>query len=271
MRLRILLFTTLAGLALLLAALPAQAAGAQQGEDGDPELGARLFAENCAVCHGETGEGRVGATLSDVFVSMSPDAALTEVITNGRPGTYMPAWGREAGGPLTGEDIANLVAYIESWGTTYEPVFPAPPRPAVEIPPVEELAGDPNNGYTIYQQNCAACHGPDGEGRIGATLTSAFVGIEPGAYAVQTISRGIDGTLMPAWSQEAGGPLTAGEIEDVTAYLASIQRSQAPPAGEQPLAAGSSLPLILIALGGLVIIVGLGVAVNRREKNRAGQ
>jgi mono/diheme cytochrome c family protein len=246
---------------ILLIAVPAAA----QGGEGDPERGAALFAQNCAVCHGQTGEGRIGAELNDVFVSMSPDAALYQTISEGRAGTFMPAWGEASGGPLTDQDIADIIAYVESWGTTFEPPAPAPPRPQVEIPPVPEVDGDPNNGYTVFQQNCVACHGESGEGRIGANLTAAFAAIEPGAYAISVISEGVDGTLMPAWSQASGGPLSEQEINDAVAYLISIQRHPAPTGGEE-VGRGSALPLVIVGVLAVVLIAALGISVNRRQR-----
>ena len=123
-----LILVVLLGLLLL----PFGAAHAQDGE-GDPDAGAVTYAENCAVCHGEQGEGRVGATLNDVFVSLDADTMLTQVIGEGREGTLMPAWSQANGGPLGVGEIEDMIAYIESWGTTYEPPVPAPPRPAVEV------------------------------------------------------------------------------------------------------------------------------------------
>ncbi len=250
---------------LVLSLLIAAPAAAQQESTGDPERGAALFAQNCAVCHGEKGEGRIGAELNDVFVSMNPDAALYQTISQGRPGTFMPAWGEASGGPLSDQDIADIIAYIESWGTTYEPPAPAPPRPQVEIPPVPEVSGDPNNGYTVFQQNCAACHGESGEGRIGANLTAAFAAIEPGAYAISVISNGVDGSLMPAWSQASGGPLTEQQINDVAAYLISIQRPPTQPPGEV-VGRGNALPLVIVGVVVVALIVALGIAANRRQR-----
>jgi mono/diheme cytochrome c family protein len=265
MRLRIsllILGVIIAGLMLLTAPVAAQ------GGEGDPERGAQLFADNCAVCHGEKGQGRVGATLTDVFVSMNADVELTQIIADGREGTAMPAWGEAKGGPLSETDVQDLVAYIESWGTTYEPPAPAPPRPQQQIPPVPEVSGDPNSGYTVYFQNCAACHGEKGEGRIGTTLNTAFPAIkEGGALALQTVRDGRSGTLMPAWSQAKGGPLTDQEINDAVAYVLSIQRSAPQPGGDVPVPTGSALPLVLVAVGALALILALGVAVNRRQKS----
>jgi len=234
---------------------------------GDAARGAQLFATNCAVCHGSKGEGRVGATLNKVFVSMNATAELKEIITNGRSGTMMPTWGKEKGGPLSEQDIDDIVAYIESWGKTYEPPLPVPPLPPQNIPPVEEVTGDPNKGYTIFQQNCAGCHGEKGEGRIGATLDKSFPAIEPGAFAIDTIKRGISGTLMPAWAQENGGPLTDEDINNVAAYVLSLQHE--PVARPGPVVEqASAWPLVIVGVGVVVVIFALGIAVSRREQKQ---
>jgi mono/diheme cytochrome c family protein len=44
----------------------------------------------------------------------NPICEMTDIITYGRPGTPMPAWGVEGGGPLNDQAVADLVAYIES-------------------------------------------------------------------------------------------------------------------------------------------------------------
>ncbi len=240
-----------------------------QEPPGDPERGATLYAENCLVCHGPNGEGRVGATLSDVFVTIAPDEYLKEVIQRGRQGTFMPAWSQTYGGPLSEDDILDLVAYIESWGTTVEPPVPLPPRPSQTIPAVPEVSGDPNVGYAIFQTNCVACHGPDGRGRIGATLITAFAALNPGVFAVETISRGVEGSLMPPFGQDYGGPLTDQEIEDVAAYVLSIQRAAVPQGGEV-VGRARAWPLVIAAIVLVALIFALGVVAQGR-KPRTGQ
>ncbi|MBN1665989.1 MAG: c-type cytochrome, partial [Anaerolineales bacterium] len=79
----------------------------QAQEDVYPEtleLGFQIYLENCAVCHGENGQGRVGATLAKDWPSIRPDLAVRQTIVNGVPGSVMPAWAQENGGPLANNE-----------------------------------------------------------------------------------------------------------------------------------------------------------------------
>jgi len=100
--------------------------------------GARLFAPtadggyDCAGCHGVEGvggqapftltdeEGEFVATvtwkapaLNTVLLRFSEDE-VRDILVYGRPGTPMPAWGTEGGGPLTSQQIDELIAYLYS-------------------------------------------------------------------------------------------------------------------------------------------------------------
>lgn len=74
---------------------------------GDLELGGRVFAQNCASCHGEQGGGGMGPRLADGRVlEQYPDPNdHREVVVEGRGA--MPAWG----GKLTDEEIDAVVRY----------------------------------------------------------------------------------------------------------------------------------------------------------------
>mgnify|MGYP000119581076 CR=1 FL=1 len=77
--------------------------------------GAVIFAENCAVCHGPTGEGMrsVGAPrLTDrIWLYGGDRATLTTSVANARR-AVMPAWG----GRLDPVTINMLTAYVHSLG-----------------------------------------------------------------------------------------------------------------------------------------------------------
>jgi cytochrome c oxidase cbb3-type subunit III len=77
--------------------------------------GKKIFAENCASCHGDNGMGNqeFGApNLTDQIWLYGPDeATIVETITNGRSGV-MPAWA----GRLDPVTIKALTVYVHSLG-----------------------------------------------------------------------------------------------------------------------------------------------------------
>ena len=188
------------------------------------QQGAELYNQNCAVCHGPDGEGRVGVTLAKDWPSIRPDLEVENTIINGVPGSPMPAWSQENGGPLDDEQIDAIVYYILSWQSggieLVEPLSAPTSRPPMT--PIPGLEGDPNQGAILYDNNCAVCHGPNGEGRIGVTLAKVWPSIRPDLSIKTTISNGVSGSVMPAWSQANGGPLTEEEITDVVVFLLTL-------------------------------------------------
>ena len=118
---------------------PSRQAGAVANyEDTFAKRGAELFAPtaeggyDCAGCHGDKGVGGVKAytitdadnefvatvtwkapALNTVLLRFSEDEVI-DILNYGRPGTPMPAWGTIGGGPLTTQNITDLVAYIRS-------------------------------------------------------------------------------------------------------------------------------------------------------------
>lgn len=121
----------------------------------DIESGKRLFAANCAVCHGFDGSGGRGANLKRPKLQRAKDdRALFFVIRQGIQGTEMPpAWW-----VLNEHEIWQLVAYARSLGA----VTP------------ENVPGDPRKGSNLFQtQGCSGCHqvGPEG-GRMGPSLNA---------------------------------------------------------------------------------------------------
>ncbi len=196
---------------------------AQEEDDEQWQLGAQIYAQNCAVCHGADGEGRVGATLSKDWPSIRPDLVTKDTIAKGVVGSPMPAWSQENGGPLSNEQIEAVVYYILSWQTGGAPQYLPQDTPTArpQISPVPDVEGDPNQGRALYDLNCALCHGENGEGRFGATLAKAWPSFRPDLSIKATIERGVEGSYMPAWSQENGGPLSPADIDDLVSYVMS--------------------------------------------------
>jgi cytochrome c oxidase cbb3-type subunit III len=88
------------------------------GQDHDATLaeqGTVLFAENCAACHGEAGEGLRdlgGPRLSDaIWLYPGDREGITETVTNSRFGV-MPAWGPR----LDEAEIKAVTLYLHQLG-----------------------------------------------------------------------------------------------------------------------------------------------------------
>jgi len=81
----------------------------------DLAAGKKIFAENCAVCHGEDGKGNqeLGApNLTDrIFLRGSDEAAIIDMINNGGGGV-MPAWA----GRLDPATLKSLAVYVHTLG-----------------------------------------------------------------------------------------------------------------------------------------------------------
>jgi mono/diheme cytochrome c family protein len=256
--------------AVMLGTVPASA---QTPDPTQLEQGARLFADNCAVCHGSQGQGRVGATLAKNWPSIRPDLLVKDTIARGIAGSPMPAWGQQYGGPLSSAEIDALVAYILSWETGGVPPIPptstANPRPA--LTPIPNVQGDPNQGAILFDQNCAVCHGPNGEGRVGVNLAKTWPSIRPDISIKNIIANGVSDSPMPAWSQANGGPLSETNIDDLTAFVLTLPARYPQPAPPTPTPTPALSPFfsgwggIVFGLVLFIVIVGIAIWIQARR------
>jgi len=107
-------------------------------------IGGRLFANNCATCHGSDGRGGSGfPNLTDEDWLYGGDPATIELsILNGRSG-LMPAFAPAVGGE---EGVRQVVAYVRSLsGKSADNALIAA-------------------GREKYLQVCVGCHGMEGKG-----------------------------------------------------------------------------------------------------------
>lgn len=90
-------------------------AGLQVDPKADLALGTKVYADNCAVCHGEDGKGNreMGAVnlVDAIWLYGSDRETIVEGIRNGR-GAMMPAWGAR----LDDVTIKALTVYVHSLG-----------------------------------------------------------------------------------------------------------------------------------------------------------
>lgn len=196
----------LAALALLFS-LVAGAAPTQRGKQD----AAALYHNYCSVCHGDRGDGRSRATASlstpprnFAAPEMAPYLTVDrmfEVIRNGRPGTAMVGWKRQ----LADEQIRALAEYVR------EAFVDPASSPAVQ------------RGRGVYQKNCAACHGDQGQGGVAAAggqpardfRSPQTAGELTRERMVAAVTHGKPGTAMAGFA----GRISREDIDAVVEYV----------------------------------------------------
>lgn len=125
--------------------------------------GKALYDAYCQICHGGLGEGQtMGKPLTDNVANRMSDDQLLSIITNGRSGTGMAAWGSS----LSEEEIFDIATYVR--------VLQG--RPGLDIVNEQrEQSNDPliMAGEALFngQAGCATCHSYNNEGgSIGPAL-----------------------------------------------------------------------------------------------------
>jgi mono/diheme cytochrome c family protein len=224
---------------------------AQEGEhEFKPAVlrGSAVYAEYCAACHGANGES-IGSGTAFVSIRNFDEDAVQEIIRLGYDSNpddtlRMIGYGAEAKGPLSEEQIEDLIEYMESWDDEGE----TPPLPYPNLERGErdyEGIGDPEHGAVIYAYSCLGCHGIDAKGRDLPNFP-AFEINDNVAYVVNT---GDGHGFVPAFAAENGGPLSARDVQDLNAYLQTISTEE-----EEEEPAGVSILIIIMGLGAIGLV-----------------
>ena len=196
----------------------------------DLEAGKKLYQRWCAQCHGDEGKGDGPAaefvyprprdfTLAMFKVRTTPSGALPtdhdlfHIISEGLPGTSMPAWKKF----IPENERWQLVHYVktfDSLGLFKEE--PAKEQVVIDAPPkmTPELVA---RGKELYQQKkCWQCHGPMGRGDgpsasgmkdewgfpirpVNFTKSWRFRGGDRIEDIYRTFTTGFNGTPMPSF------------------------------------------------------------------------
>jgi cytochrome c oxidase cbb3-type subunit 3 len=176
---------------------------------GNPQamaVGERLFANNCATCHGTDARGSKGfpnLTDTDWLWGGTPER-IKETITQGRQG-MMPPMAAAVG---NAEDVRNVANYVLS------------------------LSGSPHNSIArdIGRPKfaaCAACHGADGKGNtmLGAPNLTDKVWLHGwGEDAIVAMVNNGRTNVMPAHGER----LSAEQIHVLTAYVWGLSNTALP-------------------------------------------
>jgi mono/diheme cytochrome c family protein len=85
-----------------------------------------------------------------------------------------------------------------------------------------------DEAMTLYAENCAVCHGMNGEGIAAIpALDSSALRAKSVDEIYKTISRGRTQTAMPAWALEDGGSLSDYQIDELISLIESGNWKQA--------------------------------------------
>jgi mono/diheme cytochrome c family protein len=148
--------------------LPVQAAAtsmspaAQAAASPTPDAGSASYEKHCAICHGEQREGILPAFPPLIGIKRQmTDLQITDLVRKGK--------GRMPGFPaVPNEELDALLRYL----ATTPAMIPQMSAPAGRRGP--QLTGEAAAGGSLFQQNCAFCHGRDAMGgETGPDLTQS--------------------------------------------------------------------------------------------------
>ena len=188
--------------------------GASAADDHNPlagnakaaKAGEYEFRINCALCHGlgARGGGRGPDLTRAVKKHTHNDAEMFQVISNGIPGTAMPANGTNGQGVgMTDEEIWQIITYIRSQ----------------EVKAPAQAGGNATHGKDLFygDANCSLCHMVEGKGgRLGPELT-AVGGSRTREAIIESVR---DPSRRLAWGLTESTKEFPQEYESVTAVTA---------------------------------------------------
>ncbi|MCF8495567.1 MAG: cytochrome-c oxidase, cbb3-type subunit III [Alphaproteobacteria bacterium] len=186
--------------------------------------GQAAFKENCATCHGSGGAGNKGypnlndddwlwgGTLEDIHFtikhgirSIDDDTRLSEMLAFGKDNLLKP------------EDINAVTDYVLTLsGKEQKPTY--------------------ERGKTVFQENCASCHGLEGKGlrEVGAPNLADAIWLYSGDRKTiyETVFYGRK-SVMPAWKDR----LDENTIRALTIYLHELGGGEPdkPPLQQEPV------------------------------------
>jgi mono/diheme cytochrome c family protein len=230
---------------------PAVAVAAAPTTDPVIDMGRKLYKSNgCAGCHGENGQADTATGMAlkarnfveGNYKSGGTAEGIIGVLRNGVPGTAMVAFPALAEGEK-GQALATFLLALKGHPEVADSPNAAPPAGSGKISvayamkllavteryPINQNFMDDSAGSKIYSENCASCHGVNGQGGI----ATRFISTAP-YYRVQTapllghegywlkteaaftklVTEGLPGKTMPGQ-----GTLTKQQMQDLFQFF----------------------------------------------------
>ncbi len=172
--------------------------------------GQAAFKVNCSQCHGSGAQGAAGfpnlnddewiwgGSVEDIYLTIAHGVRYEEDFDTRF--NEMPAFG--AFGILAREEIQSVASYTAFLGGL-------------------EGGQNTDEGATLFENNCAACHGPGGVGEpaLGAPPLNNAISLYAGDFEsiVSQVNTPRHGE-MPGWTQKLGDPV----VKQLAVYVHSL-------------------------------------------------
>jgi len=199
--------------------------------------GEKLFAANCASCHGTALQG---SAAGPSLIGVGAASVDFQVGTGRMPLAMSGPQAMQKPVQFNPEQVAAMAAYVASLS----------PGPAIPDASLLDGKGDATNGAELFRINCAMCHNVAGAG--GALTEGKFAPPLTGVASVHIYEAMLTGPQnMPVFNN---ANLTPEDKRDIITYLKYLEANPSPGGYEL----GSLGP---VAEGLFVWIFGLGAIV----------
>jgi putative heme-binding domain-containing protein len=227
----------------------------------DLARGEKLFLANCGRCHGDKGDGGIGPSLAQPKLRRAPDdGALVQIILDGIRGTEMPG----AAGVMTDREAQQTAAFVRTLGRVPSKAVPGNAANGGEIvrgkggcvachamggtggisaPDLSGVGGRRSAAHLLESLTNPGASVPDGYLLVSLTPKSGpsvtGVRVSEDSFSIQI--RNDAGRYFSFWKEELAqlekqrgkspmpsykDKLSAGELTDVVAYLASLKEAK---------------------------------------------
>ncbi|ASM36047.1 c-type cytochrome [Campylobacter sputorum] len=167
-------------------------------------MGEGIFLVQCSACHGILGNGMDGKAMD--LTMWGNEEGIVHSLIKGSKGLNYPL-GEMPAGLVSEADAEAAAAYV-----------------AKEISSIKSTSASPDiiaQGKTVFETNCATCHGIDGKGMEGSSPDlSKYGSVEFVVDALQRGKKGIIGN-MPAFTD---GRLNEVQKKAVSEYVLSLSK-----------------------------------------------
>lgn len=175
------------------------------------KVAANNYQKYCALCHGENREGHKNDHAPSLRSESLMESGIAHQILRpmqyGRVGTAMGGYLDEVGGPMTLDETWDLTYWLFEQAGYDRLKFSTNP-----------VHGDIQRGETVYQKECASCHGSKGEGVTGpAIMNPSALAHNTDEFIRHAIENGRQNTPMVAFKDK----LSSDDIDNITAFLRS--------------------------------------------------